>query len=139
MPGASSDLELGFGTADVYAVADRLGALPEDLPCFLFFTDPTSQREVLVVQIAAMLSADPAGVDEIRDAFTGVASALRAAAAVRVPNGLQQLEKEMIRRTNVGVTTLAGQRWRRARVASRTVFGALASTADLYHKIKGVT
>jgi hypothetical protein len=51
-------VDLGFGTTDVYAVAERLGALPEDLPCVVFFASP-DRPETLVVQMAYLLPPAP--------------------------------------------------------------------------------
>ena len=129
---------LGFGTADVYAVADRLAALPEDLPCLVFFADPADRRETLVVTLPYLIPAGPADLDGLQDAFTAVASAIKVAAAVPPGRRLRQLERELAARALSPDADVSAARLRRAEATGRTVLAVLTGAADLYRKTRGL-
>jgi hypothetical protein len=131
-------VDLGFGTADVYAVAERLAALPEDLPCLVFFADPADRSETLVVTLAYLLPVGPVDVVRMQDAFTAVASAVKVAAEAPPGGRLRRLERELAHRALSPGADASGRRLRRAEVTGRTVLAVLTGAADLYRKTRGL-
>jgi hypothetical protein len=130
-------VDLGFGTTDVYAVAERLGALPEDLPCVVFFASP-DRPETLVVQMAYLLPAGPVDANRLQDAFTAVASAVKVAATAAADGRLRRLENELAARALSPGADVSVRRLRRAEATGRTVLAVLTSAADLYRKTGGL-
>jgi hypothetical protein len=125
------EFDAGFGTADVYAVADQLGALPEDLPCMVFFTEPTQQRAVLVVQFSYLVPERPIRDIHLDDAFNAVTSALKIAAEEPPDKRLRRLEREL------GNRFKAAGPGRRIEVIGRAVGAVIGGAADTYVRWQG--
>ena len=136
---ASPTVTLGFGTADVYEVADRLGALPEDVPCFAFFADPRRRSDVLVVQLAWMLPDGRMGAEDMQRTFVAVTSAVKAAATAPAARRLGALEHELRDRAASSDADVKGQRIKLTEATAKTVFNVLTGAVDLYQKVRGVS
>jgi hypothetical protein len=121
-----------FRPQDVYEVARYLGAPADALPCMVFFTEPDTRRDTLVIRLRSILPDEKRLTNEDLTAFFEHLAVTLDACASRGDDRLVCLRRRLRVQRGIGISLLAREGWsvRKYLIVSVTSAGTLAAALD---------
>lgn len=121
-----------FRPQDVYEVARYLGAPADALPCMVFFTEPDTRRDTLVIRLRPVLPAETKLTNEDLTAFFEHVAVTLDACASGGEERLACLKRQLRGPRGIGISQWAGaaSRARKYLIVSVASAGTLAAALD---------